>query len=148
MSGVDPAAAGERAALVGRGARSGAVLGAVAGAVTGVALLLLTPGAGSGDGALLVLAPVVLSAAVGSITGAVGGRLVAAQVESGNGVRSLPVLVVAGLVALALLLLVSALLSDLLVGPALAGGGAVLALVRVAGLARAARTRGPLPPLV
>ncbi|MEJ5944126.1 hypothetical protein WDZ17_02310 [Pseudokineococcus basanitobsidens] len=141
-----PVASAERAALVARGARSGAALGAVGGLVSGLAVLALTPS--TGDALLVVLAPVLLSAAVGAATGALGGRLVAAQVESGNGVRPVPVLVVCALVAVVLLLLVSALLQNLAVGPVLAGAGAVLGLVRVAGLARAARTRGPLPPVV
>lgn len=149
----DPAGSGgprgpasrDRAQLVARGARSGAVLGVVAGLVSGLALLLL----GGGEGAvLLVVAAAALSAAVGAATGAVGGRLVAAQVEAGSAVRPLPVVVTAGLVAAALLVVVSASLSAWWAGPGLAGAAVVLALVRVAGLARAARASGPLPPLV
>lgn len=135
----------DRAQLVARGARSGAVLGVVAGLVSGLALLLL----GGGEGAaLLLVAAVTLSAAVGAATGAVGGRLVAAQVEAGTGIRPVPVVVTAGLVALALLVVVSAFLTAWWAGPGLAGAAVVLALVRVAGLARAARAAGPLPPLV
>jgi hypothetical protein len=121
--------------LVSRGARAGALLGAVGGVVSTVLLVV----AGDTQGwPLLLAAAVALSAAVGGATGALGGRLVGAQVESGNGVRALPVVVVAALVGAVLALLVSALLGQWWAGPALVGPGAVLALVRVAGLARAA----------
>jgi len=133
----------DRARLVARGARSGAVLGVLAGLVTGLALLLL---GGGEDAVLVVLAAVALSAALGAATGAVGGRLVAAQVETGNGVRPAPVVVTAGLVALALLVVVSAFLGAAWAGPGLAGAAVVLALARVAGLARAARAAEPAPP--
>lgn len=148
MSGAPPArgpgrpAAPDRAQLVARGARSGAVLGVVAGLVSGLALLLVGRGQ---DAVLVVLAAAALSAALGAATGALGGRLVAAQVEAGTGVRPAPVVVTTGLVGLALLVVVSAFLAAWWAGPALAGGAVVLVLARVVGLARAA---GPAPPRV
>lgn len=128
----------DRARLVGRGARSGVVLGVVAGLASGLVLLLLGDGR---DAALVVLAAVALSAALGAATGALGARLVAAQLEAGTGVRPLPVVVTTALVAAGLLVVVSASLAAWWAGPALAGAAVVLALLRVAGLARATRAR-------
>lgn len=140
-----PAAPPDGTVLVLRGTRAGVVLGALGGLVSGAALVLLGPGE---DAGLLVLVAVVLSAAVGGLTGAVGASLLRTQLGTPAGVRPVPVVVTTALVALLALALLGAVLSSLWAPLALAGAGCVLALVRVTTLARTVRARRPLPPVV